>query len=343
MTTSGVVSSESCAVSRKLNPLLSAGVTLAAVMLQCLPSMAQDWRPERNVELIVPATAGGSLDFSARTIQRLWKELRLVPTSSVVANRAGGGHAVAYSFLSQRSGDPHYLSITSPTLLTSHITGRIPFSHGDFTPIAVFATEYIAFAVRADSPIKSGVELLKALKAKPAALTIALGNAPGSTTHIALGLPLQSAGVDMKDVKIVSFNSSTEALTALLGGHVDVAVASTVSVSQQADTGKIRPLSTSSPQRLGGAFANVPTWGELGQKGVFENWRGAIGAKGLTPAQSAFWGNVFAQLVQSDDYKSDAQKNQLEVRFRGPAEMRSFLDLQHAELKSVMTYLKIVQ
>jgi len=316
---------------------------IGALAFWCASSSAQDWRPDRNVELIVPATAGGSLDFSARTIQRLWKELRLVPASSVVVNRSGGGHAVAYSFLAQRNGDPYFLCLTSPTLLTSHIIGRIPWSHADFTPLAVFATEYIAFAVRSDSPIKSGVELLKLLKAKPGALTIALGNAPGSTTHIAFGLPMQSAGVEVKDVKLVSFNSSNEALTALLGGHVDVAVASTVSVSSHAEAGKVRLLSMSAPQRMSGVFATVPTWSELGQRGIFENWRGVLGTKGLTSAQTAYWGNVFSQIVQSDEYRKDAQKNQLEVRYRGPSEMRVFLEEQHAELKAVMAYLKIVQ
>ena len=51
------------------------------------------WQPERHVELIVPSSAGGSLDNVGRTFQRLWDELKLVPTSSAVVNRAGGGHA----------------------------------------------------------------------------------------------------------------------------------------------------------------------------------------------------------------------------------------------------------
>ena len=94
---------------------------------------AQGWKPERNVELIVPASAGGSLDTTGRTVQRLWDELKLLPVSSTVANRSGGGHAVAYNFLNQRVGDPHYMSITSSTLHTSNINGRTPLSYRDFS------------------------------------------------------------------------------------------------------------------------------------------------------------------------------------------------------------------
>lgn len=320
--------------------VLGVGVVLISAMV--LPASAQEWSPGKHVELIVPATAGGSLDFSARAVARIWSTLKLVPSSSVV-NKSGGGHAVAYSYLAQRTGDPHFVSITSPTLVTGQITGLLPAGHRELTPLATLTTEYIAFAVKAGSPIKTGAQLIEMLKEKPDSVTVALGNALGSTTHIALGLPLQSAGVDVSKVKLVAFNSSGEALTALLGGHVDVAVASTVSVGRQAQQGAVTPIALSAARRLGGVYANVPTWVELGRRGVFENWRGMIGAKQLTPAQTSSWGNVFQKVAESEEFREDATKSELEIRYRGPAEMRKFLDEQHAELSKVMRYLKIVK
>lgn len=324
----------------KSKAMWCAGVFLISAMV--LPASAQEWSPGKHVELIVPATAGGSLDFSARAVARIWGTLKLVPSSSVV-NKSGGGHAVAYSYLAQRTGDPYFVSITSPTLVTGQITGRLPAGHHELTPLATLTTEYIAFAVKAGSPIKTGAQLIEMLKEKPDSVTVALGNALGSTTHIALGLPLQSAGVDVSKVKLVAFNSSGEALTALLGGHVDVAVASTVSVGRQAQQGTVTPIAVSAAKRLGGVYSNVPTWVELGRRGVFENWRGMIGAKQLTQAQTSYWGNVFQQITESDEFREDAAKGELEIRYRGPAEMRKFLDEQHAELGKVMRYLKIVK
>src|SRR5450830_299319 len=90
---------------------------------------AQGWSPQRNVEVIVPSTAGGSLDTTGRTVTRIWGDLKFLPVSSTIANRAGGGHAVAYSYLNQRAGDPHYLCITSSTLLANHINGHIPLTY----------------------------------------------------------------------------------------------------------------------------------------------------------------------------------------------------------------------
>ncbi|HEX6064308.1 MAG TPA: tripartite tricarboxylate transporter substrate binding protein, partial [Longimicrobiales bacterium] len=257
---------------------------------------AQGWKPERNVELIVPASAGGSLDTTGRTVQRLWDELKLLPVSSTVANRSGGGHAVAYNFLNQRVGDPHYMSITSSTLHTSNINGRTPLSYRDFTPLTVLLTEYIAFAVRADSPLKTGKDLIEALRRNPGSLSIALSSALGGTHHISLGLPLQSAKIDMAQSKLVAFNSTGEAVTALLGGHVDVMNGGTVQIAPHVESGKMRVLAVTSAKRLPGPLSVAPTWPELGYKGVFENWRGVIGTKGMTAEQIGFWENAFRRI-----------------------------------------------
>ena len=304
---------------------------------------AQGWTPQRNVELIIPATAGGSLDTTGRTVQKLWTDLKLVPGSSTVANRAGGGHAVAYNYLHQRPGDPHTLSITSSTLLTSHINGRIPQTYTDFTPLAVLLTEYIAFAVRADSPIKTGKDLIEALRKSPESLSLALSSATGGTHHISFGLPLLAGGVDIGKTKLVAFNSSGEAVTALLGGHVDVISAGTVNVAPHVESGKLRALAVTSAKRMTGALAAAPTWPELGYKGVFENWRGVIGAKGLTPEQTAFWEGVLRRATSSDEFRDYAVKNQWDSNFRGAAESRQFMEAQYNELKGVMTYLGLTK
>jgi putative tricarboxylic transport membrane protein len=318
------------------------GFVLCAVLMPCLAG-AQNWSPQRNVELIVPAGAGGSLDTTGRTVQRLWQDLKLLPVSSTVVNRAGGGHAVAYSYLNQRAGDPHVLSITSATLLANHINGHIPLTYTDFTPLAVLLTEYIAFAVREDSPIKTGKDLIETLRKNPESMSLALSSAAGGTHHISFGLPLQSAGVDISKVKLVAFNSSAEAVTALLGGHVDVVSAGTVNVTPHIETGKLRVLAVTSAKRMSGPFANVPTWPEQGYKGVWENWRGVIGAKGLTPEQAAYWENVLRRVTGSDEFRNYAVQNQWDSNFKGAAESRKFMEEQYHELKSVMSYLGLTK
>jgi putative tricarboxylic transport membrane protein len=304
---------------------------------------AQSWSPQRNVEVIVPSTAGGSLDTTGRTVTRIWGDLKLLPVSSTVSNRAGGGHAVAYNYLSQRAGDAHYLAVTSSTLLASHINGHIPLTYTDFTPLAVLLTEYIAFAVRADSPLKTGRDFIEAMRKAPASLSLALSSAAGGTHHIAFGLPLASGGVDTTKAKFVAFNSSGEAVTALLGGHVDVISAGTVNVAPHVASGKLRVLAVTSGKRMTGPLASAPTWPELGYKGVFENWRGIIGAKGIIAEQVAFWDNVFRRMTASEDFRVYAEQNQWDASYKGADESRRFMAAQYDELKGVMTYLGLTK
>ena len=82
---------------RRLSGWLSIAVlTGGAGMLADLAS-AQGWKPERNVELTIPSGPGGSNDIAGRIVQKLWIDLNLLPVSSSIVNRAGGGHVVAYT------------------------------------------------------------------------------------------------------------------------------------------------------------------------------------------------------------------------------------------------------
>jgi len=327
--------------STALRRMLSAVVLVAATAP--LPGLAASWAPDRHVEMIVPAGAGGSLDIMGRTIQMMWQDMKLVRTSSSVVNRAGGGHAVAYAYLLQKRGDGHYLSITSPNILAGHINGHLPVTYRDFTPVALLLTESIAFAVPADSPIKTGKDLMDALRTKPEAYSIALSSAIGGTHHLAFGLPAKAAGVDMKRVKLVAFNSSGDALTAILGGHVNIISTSSASLLPHIESGKLRMIAVGAEKRLGAPFSNVPTWAELGYPGVFDNWRGVIGAPGLTAEQTAYWEDVLRKLAATDAFATFAQKNQLDIAFRGSADMRKYLDKQYGEMKEVMTFLGLVK
>ena len=151
---------------------------------------AQAWVPQRHVEVTIPNAQGSSMDIAARTVHRLWQELKLVPVSSALVNRQGGEQAVAYAYLMTRAGDAHFLSFANPSLLSNHIAGRSTFTYTDFTPIAFLMTDDYIFAVRADHPLKNGREMVEAIRKRPDALSFGIGNI---THRIALGLVLQSA------------------------------------------------------------------------------------------------------------------------------------------------------
>ena len=124
---------------------------------------------------------------------------------------------------------------------------------------------------------------------------------------------------------------------------MDVISAGTVNVAPHVASGKLRVLAVSSAKRMTGPLAAAPTWPELGYKGVFENWRGIIGAKGITAEQVAFWDNVFRRMTASEDFRVYAEQNQWDASFKGADESRRFMAEQYDELKGVMTYLGLAK
>jgi putative tricarboxylic transport membrane protein len=310
---------------------------LAALASWCGHAMGQaEWRPSRNVEIVVQAGAGGASDRMARTIQKIMQEKRLVESPATVVNKVGGGGALAYNYVNQHPGDAHFLLMTSNTLMTSYVVGQSPFRHTDFTPLAILCSEYTVFVVRADSPFKDGKALLARLVSSPQDVRIALSPGLGNANHIALAMVVKAAGGDPKRLKIAVFGSSAETVTALLGGHVDLVLAPASPVLPHLAASTVRVLAVSSAQRLAGALAVAPTWKEMGGDGVFGNWRGMLGPKGLTEPQVAYWTGVFSRLVSTPEWKEDIDKNVLSPLFIGGKEIGQYLDAEHKQISALM-------
>lgn len=274
----------------------AAGCLAVALVTSPGAATAQAWKPQQQVEIIVGSAAGSSPDTMARVIQKIWQEKRIVEVPATVMNRVGGGNTIAWSFLNQRQGDGHYLMISNINLSAGHLTGTTTFSFRDFTPLGILFHEYIALSVAADSPVKDGKDLLARLKKDPASASLGVSSVAGGANHMAAGLVYRTAGIDIRKVRTVVFDSAGKVMTAALGGHVDVAATSITAALRQVQAGKVRVLGVSAPKRLGGEMAQFPTWREVGADMEFSNYRGMIGPKGMNAAQVAYWEGVLAAL-----------------------------------------------
>lgn len=300
---------------------------------------AQAWKPERPVEIPIGSSAGSPQDHMGRMLQKVLQDNRLIDMPINPVNKPGGGGAVVYDYVNQKAGDAHYVMIHALSLFTNHITGKSALSHADFTPIAIMGAEYVTVAVRAESPIRTGQELIERLKKDPASLSIVIGTGVGNATHISLAQALKTAGVDIRKLKTVVFNSPSEGVTALLGGHVDVTAGGASSVLQHAQTGRVRILAIGAPQRLSGKLATVPTWKELGINSAFELWRGLAAPKGLTRAQIQFWDDTLAKVVKTDAWRADLENSQIENVYRNSADTGRYWKTQYDEAKAVLVEL----
>ena len=327
---------------RSLRRLRAAAIALAAMC--CAPAaQAQPaaWKPAKNVEIVVGLTAGSSQDRTGRALQSLMQAKALLNVTSSVVNRVGGGGSVAWNYLAQHPADAHWLQIASPTILTNQIIGTAPFTYTDYTPLALLGNQYIGFAVRAESSLKTARDLTERLRADPASVTIAI-NSLGSYLHMVCALTARSAGVDPKKLKLVIFQGG-ELMTAALGGHVDVIVTVTSNLLPHVEGGKLRLLGISSARRFPGALAQAPTLKEQGFDVVLANWQGVFGPPKLAPAQIAYWDSVFGRLVKTDEWRRDQEQNLWESDYLNAADYARFLKADYDQTRMVFSELGLAR
>lgn len=303
---------------------------------------AQEWKPSRNIDIIVSSGPGGAADREARTVQKFLQELPGMPPV-VVSNRQGGGGTVAWTLVSQKPGDAHVLSTLNVALLTNEILGASRVSYRDLTPLAILMREYVAVWTRTESPIASAKDLLARLKQNPQAVSFGLSPALGNQNHIVLGMLAKAAGVDPKALRIVVYSSGGQGTTAALGGHVDVWAGTLGSALPHAQSNAIRVLGVSAAERQPGPAAELPTFREQGIEAFYYAFRGFVGPGGLSVAQRAFWDQAFARIVQHEEWKKVEVKHAWSGGFLDSTATRRFLDAQYETLRGILTELGLVK
>ncbi len=317
---------------------------LALTAFAWLPAQAQAWKPTKPVEFVVGAGPGGALDQVARTLKNITDQQKSIPQGMVVVNRPAGAGAVALNTLKQHPADAHHLSSFALQFLTNYVIGDWKESPtSEYTMLAVLFNEYVALAVRADSPLKNANDLVAKLKADPGSASIAVATAVGNHIHIGAAKPLLTAGVDVSKLTIVPFKSSAESLTALLGGHVDIVAASTANLVTQLEAGKIRLLAISSPKRLGGVFAQVPTWKEQGIDVEFASTQGILAAKGLTQAQHEYWAETLKRATDTPEWTAFVQRNQWTPRLVTGPDAQRFAEDQLIEMRTILRQMNLAK
>lgn len=320
----------------RLRILLAASLALA-----CAPAPGQGWQPTKPIEINAPTTPGGSVDLTARLLQKILQDgLVKVPVS--VVNKPGGGGAVSIAYLNQRAGDAHFIAVNTPNIIANDINGR-SVRYTEVTPLATMASQYTMLAVRVDSPLRSGKDLMERLRKDPASLAVSTPTTLGSINHMAYALVARAGGVDVKKLKPVILGSGSDGVTAVLGGHVDAHSGTTSSVIRLVESGKVRVLGIAAPKRLGAPYENTPTWSEQGYRVVMDTWRGVIGPRSMTREQIAFWNSVLAKAVTTDTWKQALKANSWEANYLDSEGTKKLFDADYAEYRSILGELGLLR
>jgi tripartite-type tricarboxylate transporter receptor subunit TctC len=250
---------------------VTALVGLSAQLLLFGPSIAADY-PSRPIKLLVGASAGGTTDTMARAIAEPLSVL--FGQAVLVENRPGAGGNIAAEAVARSSPDGYTLlvSFTSHTI-NATLYPKLPFDPvADFTPIAMISTVPSLLVGNPKIPAQDLKELIALAKAKPGALTIAVGGI-GSSLHLAGERFKMMTGVNILDVP---YKGTAPALTDVLGGQVDLMFISLVTGTAQVQAGNLRAYGVTSAGRQP-SFPNLPAIGEIVSGFQSEAWFGVFG------------------------------------------------------------------
>jgi putative tricarboxylic transport membrane protein len=285
------------------------------------------WSPERRIEIIAGTPAGGGQDRAARALAQA------LPIETFVTNVPGRGGGNGWDLLAGRTGDPHVVSISSPTLITNKLRREATIDHVDLTPLAHLCTESLVFAVRSDRGILTVADVLAAVAHRE---TVALATARGNVNHVAAGLIADHVGVDPAEVPVVVFDSARHAVAEVLAGKATLAVVSAASVLPEVAIGTLRVVAVTAPSRMAAPFDLVPTWRESGVDCVIGTWRGLIGPAGLQPEHMAFWERMLPVAVASDPWRAALAEHRWDDTHLDTAATGRFLDEEHHRLAAAL-------
>ena len=250
---------------------------LLLLALACGPALAQTY-PTRPIQFIVPYPPGGSNDIFARALgKRLADSLG---QAVVIDNRPGAGGSVGAGLAAKAAPDGYTIVIVSSSFTTNAaVQSNQPFDPvTGFTPVALVGKGPLILAVSLQVPAKTPQEFFALAKARGGKLNYA-SSGPGSINQFATELLKTAAGIDIAHVPYKGMGPATNDL---IGGHVDVLVASVPSLMQQVSSGKVKGIGVTSlkPSPIA---PGLPALAENGAAGYSaELWWGVLAPRGLS-------------------------------------------------------------
>ncbi|RSL32471.1 tripartite tricarboxylate transporter substrate binding protein [Salibacterium salarium] len=304
-------------------------------------SSDENWKPDQSIEVVAPSGAGGGWDTTARMAAEGFEEEGIIDQGLGVVNKEGGGGAIGWSYIAEKSGNPHHMFVGSPPLLLVPLNGQSEYGYEDFTPLANMISDYGAFAVHKDAPWDNLNELFDDMKDSPDDITVIGESSPGSMDHIQFVKIAKAAGVDPKSVKYVSAQDGST-MTNLLNGNADVYSSGVTETIEQVRADKIRVLGVTSEERMeGDVVEDFPTAKEQGIDETFINWRGFFGPPDMSEAEIAYYEEKFAELNESEHWQETREKFAWNEMYMESEEYKEFLSEEKESMQELLDELNI--
>ena len=240
-------------------------------------AQAQEY-PNRPVRIVVPQSAGGSIDTGVRII--MVKLSEALKQSVVIDNRPGAGTINGTEIVARATPDGYtLLAVASSFTINPSLYAKLSYDpNRDFTAVAQISKYPYMLFVHPALPVQTLKDVIALARAKPGSLNYASAGV-GTGTHVCMELLRQMAGIDIVHVP---YKGGGPAAIAAMGGQVQLLAGTTIATLAHARTGKLKAIAVTSTKRTPSA-PDVPTFAESGVPGYeFETWNGLV-APARTP------------------------------------------------------------
>jgi tripartite-type tricarboxylate transporter receptor subunit TctC len=302
---------------------------LAGLLLAIPVTVLAQAYPTKPVQLMVAYPAGGSTDVAARIVAAIAeKELG---QSIVVINKGGAGGQVGWTEMTRQKPDGYYIGFINLPALNTVILDpdrKAAFSADAFVPVINQVLDPGIIWVKADSPYKTLKDLLEAAKKNPNKISAGTTGIL-SDDHLAILMVEEASPGSL--FRIVHFEGGAPQMTAVLGGHVDVAFDNVGTVFRRIRTGEVRALAVMDTQRSR-FLPEVQTMPELGYPTVISSsTRGIAVPKGTPPAVIKRLEQALKKAMEDPEHVKKMEDAGLALRVMVGEEYASYYRELHAK------------
>ena len=317
----------------------SLGSSLVALLLgtvvQPAAAQAATWPDERPITLIVPYTAGGSVDFTARLVaQGLGERLK----QTIVVENAGGAGGVIGVARAVRAAPDGYTLVMAPDspIAIAGLVNPAAVKYDamkDLAPVGLVNTAPMVLVARPGLPVASWADLVNLTSAQPGKVTYATSGI-GTVLHLAMEMIKSKAGID---VTHVPYRGGAQIVSDLIGDQVDLAVLISVSAAPNITSRRIKGIAVTDGKRLP-SLPDVPTLAESPGFEGFEivSWTGLFAPAGTSAAIVAKLNAELNQVLASDLVRGKLSDQGASAGSGSPADFAAFLRREQERYRQIV-------
>ena len=299
--------------------------------------------PSKNITWTCTSSAGGGSDIFSRKIADIMKNENLVNGQTIVVSNEtdGSGEVGRNKIATMKAGDADYNLLTFNSGDLMPMVSNTKNRSSNFRILAIMAVDkQLLFSCPASDSktdyAKAGgdqTDFAAAIEAAQNGTFVVIGGSKGDdiTTYQKL---LAEVGLSEDQMGYITYDSTSDAITAALGGNVDFVISKPAAASQYVESGDLSPVLALSTERFSGNLADAPTLSEIGDYEDVEVpvWRGVAAPAAMSDAAVAFWSDALGKVAATDSWHTDyLEKNQLIDEYKDTAAATEYVTAYEAD------------